>query len=75
MMSLFLAFIGYIAVEMPFAILEKMIFRRRSKLSLKDECKENPDISVHSIGALSPWNNLKIHVQDVTDYFKWTTPI
>lgn len=53
-MSLFLAFIGYIAVEMPFAILEKMVFRRRSKLNLKDEYKENPDISVHSIGALSP---------------------
>lgn len=54
MMSLFLAFIGYIAVEMPFAILEKMVFKRRSTLTLKTEWKENPDVSVHSIGALSP---------------------
>lgn len=53
-MSLFLAFVGYIAVEMPFAILEKIVFKRRSKLNFKTECKENPDVSVHSIGALSP---------------------
>lgn len=38
--AIFLAYFGYVAVEMPFAILEKMIFKNGSKSDFKKmECK------------------------------------
>lgn len=54
LVSFFLAYIGFVAVEMPFAILEKMIFKNRSKLNLKKEYKMNPQIEPSDCKTTNP---------------------
>lgn len=50
MISLFLAYVGYVAVETPFSILENIVFRSRPKINFKKtENKENEIISRQNV--------------------------
>ncbi|XP_054723549.1 nose resistant to fluoxetine protein 6-like [Uloborus diversus] len=57
--SLFLAFVGYIAVETPFIILEGIVFKTRSRSSMKvtkkveDEKEDDRIIATRSIKTIS----------------------